>query len=97
MLRPLLQSDVCRSGLALIFSLLMNGDIRDPPHVKHYALHVSYLFQKVLHTGVRPIAVGELFARVSCVFAMSTSSWHLCSMMVSNLVKAFALVLNVLC
>ena len=30
MLRPLLQSDICRRGLALIFSLLMNGDIRDP-------------------------------------------------------------------
>ena len=42
-------------------------------HVKHSVLHVSYQFPKVLHaTGVRPIAVGELFARVSCVFAMSS-------------------------
>ena len=30
MLRPLLDNETCRKGLALIFSLIMNGDIRTP-------------------------------------------------------------------
>ena len=73
MLRPLLQHHVCRSGLALVFSLLMNGDIRDP--ATRETLRAARLIpvpKGTPPTGVRPIAVGELFARVSCVFAMSS-------------------------
>ena len=72
MLRPLLQSDICRRGLALIFSLLMNGDIRDPATRETVrAARLIPVPKGAAATGVRPIAVGELFARVSCVFAMS--------------------------
>jgi hypothetical protein len=72
MLRPLLENHVCRRGLALIFSMLMNGDIRTP-HVRQ-TLRAARLIpvpKGATAAGVRPIAVGELFARVSCVFAMS--------------------------
>ena len=73
MLRPLLVNDICRSGLALIFSLLMNGDLRDP--AVRETLRAARLIPVPKgtppSTAVRPIAVGELFARVSCVFAMS--------------------------
>ena len=73
MLRPLLHSSMCRKGLATVFSLLMNGDIRDPQ--TRETLRAARLIpvpKGVDATGVRPIAVGELFARLSCVFAMST-------------------------
>ena len=73
MLRPLLQSAICRQGLATVFSLLMNGDICDPQ--TRETLRAARLIpvpKGVDATGVRPIAVGELFARLSCVFAMST-------------------------
>ncbi len=73
MLRPLLQHDICRRGLALVFSLLMNGDIHDP--ATRETLRAARLIpvpKGSPPTGVRPIAVGELFARVSCVFAMSS-------------------------
>jgi hypothetical protein len=73
MLRPLLQSAICRAGLATVFSLLMNGDIRDPR--TRETLRAARLIpvpKGVDGSGVRPIAVGELFARLSCVFAMST-------------------------
>ena len=51
----------------------MNGDIRDPQ--TRETLRAARLIpvpKGVDATGVRPIAVGELFARLSCVFAMST-------------------------
>ena len=69
MLRPLLHDESCRRGLATIFSLIMNGDIRTP-HVRQ-TLRAARLIAVPKPTGgVRPIAVGELFCRVSCVFAL---------------------------
>jgi hypothetical protein len=71
MLRPLLENEICRRGLATIFSMVMHGDIRTP-HVRQ-TLRAARLIPvpKGAAAGVRPIAVGELFARVGCVFAMS--------------------------
>ena len=71
MLRPLLENHTCRRGLATIFSMVMHGDIRTP-HVRQ-TLRAARLIPvpKGAAAGVRPIAVGELFTRVSCVFAMS--------------------------
>ena len=72
MLRPLLDSEICRKGLALIFSLIMNGDIRTP--AARDALRAARLIpvpKGAAAAGVRPIAVGELFARVGSVFALS--------------------------
>jgi hypothetical protein len=69
MLRPLLSNDTCRRGLATIFSLIINGEIRTP-HVRE-ALRAARLIPVPKSSpGVRPIAIGELFARVASVFAL---------------------------
>ena len=72
MLRPLLHNETCRRGLALIFSLIMNGDIHTPR--LRGTLRAARLIpgSKAPASGVRPIAVGELFARVGSVFALSS-------------------------
>ena len=73
MLRPLLHNENCRRGLAIIFSLIMNGEIRTP--AVREALRAARLIPVPKGSpGVRPIAIGELFTRVAAVFALPTSA-----------------------
>jgi hypothetical protein len=73
MLRPLLNNDTCRRGLATIFSLIMNGEIRTP--IVRDALRAARLIPVPKSSpGVRPIAIGALFTRVSSVFALPNGS-----------------------
>ena len=99
MLRPLLSNDSCRRGLATIFSLIINGEIRTP--LVREALRAARLIPVPKSSpGVRPIAIGELFARVASVFALPTQpelSWQTSSVMVSNLDWVSSRVSSVLC
>ena len=64
MLTPLISSPACRPGLALLFSLIMNGDIADGP-LKDMLRCARLIPISKPDDGIRPIAIGELFVRVS--------------------------------
>ena len=96
MLRPLLNNDTCRRGLATIFSLIMNGEIRTP--LVRDALRAARLIPVPKSSpGVRPLPS----ARCSLVLHLSLHcptdpNWPKSSVMASNSDKVSSLVWNVL-
>jgi hypothetical protein len=79
MIRPLLQNTACRRGLALLFSLIMNGEIRDARLREMLRAARLLPIPKDAGGGVRPIAVGEVMVRIACNFGMARINTRLSS------------------